>query len=247
MAASVPGHWILLCCGAACQAVQQYVRGGGFVVPLGYRTTAVLGAGSDPYRGFVMESASAVVVALRGTKNIFDLFTDFNWSQISYPYFPEAGSAHRGFIELYERTLRRQLLAAIKRLSPRKRLVLSGHSLGGALATLAAPDLARRTRFRPPHVYTYGSPKVGNAEFAAAYDRVVGHSMRIINRNDLVALFPPSEGGDLYVPVGKRLAVSFLYANPLNNHDIRRYAAALGSLFPFADKRLRELSPGFLP
>ncbi|WP_052487530.1 lipase family protein [Gordoniibacillus kamchatkensis] len=246
MAANITGERTLFCCGAAYQAVQQYSSGGDFVLPRGYRAVAVLGTGSYPYLGYVMEAKSAVVVALRGTKNVFDLLTDFNWTQMPYPYVPAAGATHRGFTELYERTLRPQLTAALGRLSPKKRLIMCGHSLGGALVTLAAPDMARHTRFGAPLVYTYGSPKVGNAEFAAAYGRIVGSTTRVAGVHDLVPGFPPS-AGKAYVPVGRLLTVSFRYANPVANHDIRSYAAALRSLYPLADERLRMLNQGFLP
>jgi triacylglycerol lipase len=240
-------EWILMGCGAAYQAVQQYHRRSGFVVPGGYRAAASLGAGKDPYLGYVMESPSTVVVAFRGTQNVFDLFTDINWSQIPYPYAAGAGSVHRGFAELYARKLRPQLLAHLGRLSPRKRLVLAGHSLGGALATLAAPDLARHTRFRPAHVFTYGSPMVGNAQFAAAYDRIIDKSTRVMNVHDFVVFLPPSDREVSYVPVKKRFDVSFRYASPLRNHDISQYAAALADLYPAAAARIRRQSPGFLP
>jgi triacylglycerol lipase len=248
MTSGEPAEWILLGCGAAYQAVLQYLhRSSGFVIPHGYRVAASLGLGKDPYLGYVMESPSTVVVALRGTQNVFDLFTDFNWSQIPYLYAAGAGSVHRGFAELYERKLRPQLLACLGRLSPRKRLVLAGHSLGGALATLAAPDLARNTRFRPAHVLTYGSPMVGNALFAAAYDTIIDKSTQVMNVHDFVVRLPPSDGEVSYVPVKKRLAVSFRFASPFRNHDIRRYADALADRYPAAAARIRRRSPGFLP
>ena len=42
----------------------------------------------------------------------------------------------------------------------------AGHSLGGALATLAAYDLKSRFRRLPVHVYTFGAPRTGNKAFA---------------------------------------------------------------------------------
>ncbi|KAJ3086922.1 hypothetical protein HK102_012169 [Quaeritorhiza haematococci] len=48
-------------------------------------------------------------------------------------------------------------------------LALTGHSLGGALARLAAVDLNFRT-IKFNDVYTFGAPRIGDAQFEAAYD-----------------------------------------------------------------------------
>ena len=45
-------------------------------------------------------------------------------------------------------------------------LVCAGHSLGGALATLAAYDIQTAFGFRDLQVYTYGAPRTGNHAFA---------------------------------------------------------------------------------
>ena len=63
------------------------------------------------------------------------------------------------------------------------RTIYAGHSLGGALATLLASVR------RPDHLYTLGSPRVGNAKFAAACRHL--NVTRFVNCCDLVThLFP---------------------------------------------------------
>src|SRR5262245_48151537 len=94
------------------------------------------------------------LVAFRGTqpddwRSIFD----------DADYFPASwtdGSVHRGFKAALE-TIWPQLDKALLGLSANTRVFFTGHSLGAALATLAA--------HRYPHtagVYTFGSPRVGN-------------------------------------------------------------------------------------
>jgi triacylglycerol lipase len=46
---------------------------------------------------------------------------------------------------------------------------LAGHSLGGALATLAAYDMQTAFDFKQLQVYTYGAPRTGNHAFARLY------------------------------------------------------------------------------
>jgi triacylglycerol lipase len=63
----------------------------------------------------------------------------------------------------------------------------AGHSLGAALATLAA------VRRAPAAVYTFGSPRVGDARFAAAAATLPIY--RVVDDADLVATVPPEQLG----------------------------------------------------
>lgn len=77
-------------------------------------------------------------------------------------------------------------------------LYVTGHSLGGALATLAAYE-ASFTAFASGTVsgltmYNYGSPRVGNTEFATAFDAAVPDSWRVVNSDDVVARVPRAVG-----------------------------------------------------
>lgn len=78
------------------------------------------------------------------------------------------------------------------------RIYLTGHSLGGALATLAAFDAAA-TEFASGQVegltlYTYGSPRVGNGAFASSFDAAVPDAWRVTNANDVIARIPRAIG-----------------------------------------------------
>jgi len=74
-------------------------------------------------------------------------------------------------------------------LLPAGLLVICGQSLGGALATLLAADLAANTPLKP-QVWTFASPKVGDANFAARYNSLNKISWRIYNQPDIVPNFP---------------------------------------------------------
>ena len=69
-----------------------------------------------------------------------------------------------------------------------KRITFSGHSLGGAVALLAACKLhvpGCRT-----HVITFGAPMVGNADFAAHCNTTLDTHYRIVLHDDIVPLLP---------------------------------------------------------
>ncbi|KDD71882.1 hypothetical protein H632_c4233p0, partial [Helicosporidium sp. ATCC 50920] len=70
------------------------------------------------------------------------------------------------------------------------RVYITGHSLGGALATLAAFDLlnacAKARQACEVTVYTFGAPRTGNAAFARAYDELVPDTWHVINSDDTV-------------------------------------------------------------
>jgi predicted lipase len=69
-------------------------------------------------------------------------------------------------------------------------LTICGHSLGGALATLLALDVAANTIFKNPTIYTYASPRTGDALFARTYNQVLPNTYRIANRVDMVPKLP---------------------------------------------------------
>jgi hypothetical protein len=59
-----------------------------------------------------------------------------------------------------------------------------GHSLGGALATLAAAD------YKPSALYSYGSPRVGDSAFSSCVSGLPIY--RVVNNSDIVSWLPPS-------------------------------------------------------
>ncbi|CAB1113920.1 unnamed protein product [Ectocarpus sp. CCAP 1310/34] len=74
---------------------------------------------------------------------------------------------------------------------------ITGHSLGGALATLATLDHCRRYPEAKVTMYNFGSPRVGNKAFAELYDSFVGDSFRVVNNLDIVARMPRATMGGI--------------------------------------------------
>jgi predicted lipase len=76
-------------------------------------------------------------------------------------------------------------LAEAVRRNPNLPWWFTGHSLGAALATLAARRFGRALA-----LYTYGSPKVGDAAFVAQVARSVVTHYRFVNHRDIATRFP---------------------------------------------------------
>jgi hypothetical protein len=146
--------------------------------------------GSFETCGLVGERDDAVIMAFAGTDpGIWqNLTTDFT-------PLPQAGSdSHRGF-ELAAAAAETRVNDAIAlSRQPKRPFFITGHSLGGALAALAALQAARAGA--PPNaVYTFGMPRVGGPQFGASYGDLSKVTYRLVHGIDLVSRVPPSSAG----------------------------------------------------
>ncbi|MCA0756633.1 lipase family protein [Paenibacillus sp. N4] len=204
--------------------------------------------------GFIAESKDTIVVAFRGTRTFNDNESDQDLYQIAYPYVKEAGKTHRGFTCIYH-SARNEFLTQLFKLSPAKRLMVAGHSLGGGLAALAAYDIAVNTPFRNPIVYTYGSPRVGDPDFVSRFNQRVQNSIRIFNVHDIIPTlpdqaYPPpfTKNGLFYQHVDKEYPLNFqLNSLAVRNHEIVCYFKNLSQLNPGFTQALCHQNPGFCP
>ena len=119
----------------------------------------------------------------------------------------QGGKVHRGFHHCYA-TVRKSIMDFLRaHTAPNQTIRVTGHSLGGALATLAAMDIATGgLPFRALEVYTFASPLVGGVRWARHYAQQRAATWRIANRRDLVTKVPPAFLG--YRHVGTPLLFS---------------------------------------
>jgi alpha-beta hydrolase superfamily lysophospholipase len=78
-------------------------------------------------------------------------------------------------------------MKALKKANPTYRIVTTGHSLGGALAQLAATDL--RNKGYDVTAYTYGSPRIGNDKLCTFISNQ-GRNFRVTHMDDPVPRLP---------------------------------------------------------
>jgi hypothetical protein len=151
-------------------------------------------------QGFVAERERVVIVAFRGTEVFLpgrslrelgevlaDAITDSGFSLVPAPASAR-GRVHSGFLGALDKIF--DEVQAVVRQASGKAVWLTGHSLGGSLAILAAARLPR-----VEGVYVFGAPLVGDADFGKALPR---RPFRFVHGSDLVtrilvsaALVPP--------------------------------------------------------
>jgi hypothetical protein len=136
----------------------------------------------------IAASDEFAIVAFRGTQpdQWEDIFSDVRWQPVKW----DAGRVHLGFAEAFERVWP-ALRDRLSTLRPGCRVWFTGHSLGAAIATLAA---FRATAAQG--VVTFGSPLVGDQVFAGTFNARFGaRSLGYANDHDLVTRVPPEEFG----------------------------------------------------
>jgi len=145
------------------------------------------------------ESDRMAVLAFRGTEKDFrDIRTDLN------ARFYERGGTrtHSGFLHAF-RFVEPAIRQAVAELGP-YHLYLTGHSLGGALALIAARCLSS------DHVaacYTFGSPKVGNEEYG---DAIKVPIYRVVNAADSVPSLPPTWLWEILIGLAWALPIPYV-------------------------------------
>ncbi|KAL7145096.1 hypothetical protein ABFS83_07G056500 [Erythranthe nasuta] len=152
-----------------------------------------------------------LVIAFRGTEQTKwkDLLTDLmlvpaglNPERIGGDFKNEV-QVHSGFLNAYD-SVRTRLISLIKQAigyrgdsldQLRKwHIYVTGHSLGGALATLMALELSSSQLAKHGAIsvtmYNFGSPRVGNKIFAQVYNQKVKDSWRVVNHRDIIPTVP---------------------------------------------------------
>lgn len=147
--------------------------------------------------GIIGEGLNAVVLAFAGTDPAVweNLATDFDIE------INEGSNTHHGFQAALEGVLPEVDQAILASQQGGKPLFIAGHSLGAALAALAARHAVDVRGVVPAAVYVFGMPRVGGEQFRADYQAKLGSiTYRLVHGLDIVARIPRS--GSNYRHVG---------------------------------------------
>ncbi|KAK9809004.1 hypothetical protein WJX72_007782 [[Myrmecia] bisecta] len=217
---------------------------------------------------------TCILLAFRGTASMTAAMHDLQAWLVPHP--PARGSlllgsrprVHRGFLATWRSEgFREAVLARIAALLAAgcpPRFLITGHSLGGALATIGALDIAQAYPAAALQVYTYGAPRTGNHAFARAYEAAVPDTWSVINLDDPVTSM--GKFACLYKRPGLRVMISprgDMLVRPsiieqrielmhgrlrLKDHYLESYRAALAKVIKLqaSDKALPDGSQGVL-
>eukprot|EP00210_Caulerpa_lentillifera_P002903 g2771.t1 len=154
----------------------------------------------------------AMVVAFRGTEScrFKDVLNDFRFISSKFDLkngydcklrLTEAAQSsairvHDGFRRCYD-SIRATVMEVVYDITQWKSdwtICVTGHSLGGAVATICAFEFANRLTesFSKPRVImmNFGAPRLGNKEFCRVYKDTVKESYRVINKMDIIHRIP---------------------------------------------------------
>ena len=208
------------------EAAYTVTGGGAATLPSGYAQTSVIRA--DTAALTAMTSPHPAVTAMTKNTDIFGLmgrnpatgtaFVSFRGSSdvedwladldaVPGAYLPVSGfgQVHAGFQEVYE-LVRKSIAANLATATAGcDQILVTGHSLGAALAVLAAPDIVRNMPPNKiePRLITFAGPRVGLTDFADAFNAAIESCFRVVNFLDVVPYVPPAP----YVHVGAQIAV----------------------------------------
>lgn len=232
-------------------------KDGLFLVPKDYKMAGEFTAkgydNSEERFGFILTSERASVLAFRGSGSVVDWVSDFIAEQTPYRPVKNVGLTHKGFTDIYMST-RSQIFDIMKQLPADIPLFITGHSLGGALATLAAMDLANNSAFTSPIIYTFGAPRIGDPKFVQSYNAIVDTHWRFQNEFDIVPHLPTllyqspkTKQTYYYMHVKGEVKRSFRMGSVSSNHILSSYFTDLVREDPAFAITVCSEPPGWCP
>ncbi|KAI8109047.1 hypothetical protein M9435_005463 [Picochlorum sp. BPE23] len=166
------------------------------------------------------QGTSTLVISFKGTASHQNVKTDLDFIKVVHPpkrsvtvlggfkglkEIKSTPRVHRGFYDAWvgngynEKVLEKVqsfLSSRRKDTSDEIKIHISGHSLGGALASLCAIDVYTLLQAENLSatdcisVYTFGQPRVGNRAFAVDYDAKIRNHFSVIHDQDPVVRIP---------------------------------------------------------
>jgi hypothetical protein len=189
---------------------------------------------AEPFGSIVTHKDGRIFLAFRGSKSTIDFIVDSEFVPVTYnaptPNAPSDIQVETGWYKVYN-----GLLADLReQLQPYggkgNNIIITGHSLGSTLATLAVPEAIANTM----EVYHYNSasPMVGLQSFVDYYNSltingsspgILKQTYRLVNVVDTVPNVPNNLQKQppkyTYVPVGTQISFNADYGAEKKNHN----------------------------
>lgn len=145
-------------------------------------------------QGFVgyIPAQKTIYVVFRGSTSIEDWLQDLSELLCDAPSYCSGCQVHCGFQETEQKAFPLVLDAVekLKAMLPDYKLVITGHSLGAAVATLVTLDLLALKKFGNIALVNYGSPRIGNDKFVEFASNAIVDKSRHTHYKDIVPHVP---------------------------------------------------------
>jgi len=160
----------------------------------------------DRCSGFtaVSQADRAIIIAFRGSQGFLQLLTEVDQTLLAPKVaFVGGGNVSKYFNDAYQilwdAGLRNDFLT-LKAANPTYELWITGHSLGGSMAAIAAGTIVSTGLFSGlrTKLITFGQPRTGDHGFSEAIDRLLPSVYRITHADDLVPHVPPKDWVENY-------------------------------------------------
>ena len=177
-----------------------------------------------PYvRGFILKELDKNTIAFKGTDDPTDWILNIQFTKTSISWlnkYHPIPKGHKGFTNAYK-AIRNHILSSDR--NYKNTIYVTGHSLGAAIATLAALDLKNFFPEKTVIVYTFASPRMGDRKFAEIFNSEINNkTQRVYIKGDLVPETPfTTNGPDSYKHVDKKVQLQNDDLNVLAKHRIR--------------------------
>ena len=122
-------------------------------------------------RGFVAMLDGSVVLSFEGTETLTNWLDDLKFAKTDRNMSCAGCKVHSGFYDCWKGLDAPMVehVRALREAHPAAPVYVTGHSLGAAIAVIAAYILQYDLGVPIAGVYTYGGPRVGNRAFASYY------------------------------------------------------------------------------
>lgn len=196
----------------------------------------------------ILTDSSGITIVFPGSSSSTDWITNFSINQQRkifnqkiikgqivdkkdkvYPYSrgKKSGSLmHSGFTNAYF-SVRAQVHEYIRD-NNISNVTVTGHSLGGGLATLCVVDIQYNfaDQLSSLELYTFGAPRVGNEQFRLSYNQRVTNSYQFVYGMDIIPALPRWWQGYKHthqeLRIGPRFSWNFISAR-FKDHEIAQY------------------------
>jgi predicted lipase len=174
----------IVCCQAC---INSYKGTYGKVVP--DLLTNVKDFSKDEVAGQIGNYGKLTLLIFCGTEGWQNILDNIKYCKTGMPenWFGEKVNAYTGITEQYAKV--RNIVYEL--IQKPEGIIVTGHSIGGALATICSGDLKNNFPGKDISCVTFGSPRVGGYAFANRFNQLIPDSLRYVYESDTVTKFPP--------------------------------------------------------